>query len=95
MDMVLPFFFWPQRFPMDQNQPTDQLRSSSSEVQASWNVKAQQEAADCGRVGWSPRIQRMRFETFLSTHDLSNSSVLDVGCDPGYFLHHPLSRASD
>jgi len=45
-----------------------------------WNKKAKNGSTDCERVEQSKRTQLMRYEAFLQAHDLTDRSILDVGC---------------
>ena len=62
------------------------------QVLSYWDQRARQAATDCERVEWSRRTQRMRFETFLLSHDLRGKSVLDLGCGVADFYEHLCRR---
>ncbi len=73
----------------------DKHDSYLRQTQAYWDNKATTAKSDAERVEWSQRSQRMRFETFLMTHDLQNRSVLDVGCGVADFRTHLQRRNVD
>jgi len=56
-----------------------------------WNKKAKESSTDCERVEQSRRTQLMRFEAFLQSHEITGSSILDLGCGSGdlwQYLQH-------
>ncbi len=61
---------------------------SLAHVQSYWDEKAKHSSSDSERVEWSQRTQKMRFEAFVTNHDLSGRSILDVGCGVGDLLKH-------
>jgi SAM-dependent methyltransferase len=60
-----------------------------------WTNRARGARDDCDCVEQSLRTQRMRFEAFITTHDLMGRSVLDVGCGAGAFWEHLKTRGID
>lgn len=69
------------------------LTSSYDQLLAYWENRARTASTDCERVEFSQRSQRMRFETFILSHELNGKSVLDVGCGLAHFWEH-LQRRS-
>ncbi|WP_169727522.1 class I SAM-dependent methyltransferase [Granulosicoccus antarcticus] len=57
-----------------------------------WDKKSSNAASFIESVEQNSRPQRMRYESFVLAHELSNSSLLDVGCGAGDFLHHLRQR---
>jgi SAM-dependent methyltransferase len=70
----------------------EDLSAASREVQKYWDERARSASDDCLRVDSSKRAQRMRFETFLLSHDLQGKSVLDLGCGVGDLWAHLTRR---
>jgi SAM-dependent methyltransferase len=66
----------------------DSTASGLAGVQAYWEKKATAETDDCARIESGARGQRMRFENFALQHDLTDASVLDIGCGVGDFHEH-------
>lgn len=64
------------------------LNQTIEEVRNYWDERAIQAISDCQKVDASIRAQKMRFESFLINHDLSEKSVLDLGCGVGDFWDH-------
>ena len=60
-----------------------------------WDERAKNFAENCEAVEQSKRTQRMRFEVFVSFHDLRGKSVLDVGCGVGDLCGHLQERGID
>lgn len=57
-----------------------------------WDRRARTLDNDCDRVESGRKGQRLRFEAFLTTHDLSGRSVLDLGCGVGDFFDRLRAR---
>ena len=64
---------------------TDRLRSF-------WDERARNAPTDAERVDSQRRAQRMRFEAFVLSHELSGASILDVGCGVGDLYGHLADR---
>lgn len=61
---------------------------SHAQAQSYWDEKAKHSSNDHERVEQSQRTQKMRFEAFVTNHDLNGCSILDVGCGVGDLLKH-------
>ncbi len=53
-----------------------------------WDRKSSTASSNSESVEQNSRPQKMRFELFVSNHDLDKCSLLDVGCGTGDFLYH-------
>lgn len=60
-----------------------------------WDRKSSSSKTFIESVEQNSRPQRMRYESFVLGNDLSHSSLLDVGCGAGDFLHHLKQRNLD
>lgn len=69
-----------------------QVESYLSQTKKYWDKKASANLSGSEKVEWSPRAQRMRFESFLLAHQLNGKSILDIGCGTGDFLAHMRRR---
>ncbi len=68
------------------------LNQTIEQVRNYWDERATQAISDCQKVDASLRAQKMRFESFLLNHNLTNKSVLDLGCGVGDFWDHLQAR---
>lgn len=57
-------------------------------VRTYWDERATRHGDDCVKIESSKRAQRMRFESFVLSHELAGRSILDVGCGTGDLLEH-------
>jgi SAM-dependent methyltransferase len=64
-------------------------------LRAYWDERAASGRDDCERVEQSLRTQRMRFEAFVTGHELRGRSLLDVGCGAGGLWEHLQARGID
>jgi SAM-dependent methyltransferase len=68
------------------------LDDTNQALQRFWDERAASSATDAERVDSNRRSQRMRFESFVLTHDLVGRSILDVGCGVGDLYGHLRDR---
>ncbi|MBY0493504.1 MAG: class I SAM-dependent methyltransferase [Cyanobacteria bacterium] len=60
-----------------------------------WDARAREKSDDCERIESGRKGQRLRFESFLRSHDLRGRSVLDIGCGVGDFLERLTAHGAD
>lgn len=65
-----------------------EIQKSLQNIQQFWDNRAKNTDDDYAKVDTSMRTQRMRFEAFVTSHDLHNKSILDVGCGVGDLWQH-------
>jgi SAM-dependent methyltransferase len=68
------------------------LEAGIAQASNYWNTRASHSSTNCERVESSQRAQKMRYEAFALYHDLTNCSLLDVGCGTGDLWEHVKQR---
>ncbi len=69
----------------NQNKP---INDDLKRLRAYWDERADSLDDNCAKVEQSQRTQRMRFEAFITQHQLDGKSILDVGCGTGDLWSH-------
>ena len=74
----------------------EEERRGLDRLRTYWDGRARSSLGDLEKLEWTHRrTQRLRFEAFLLHHDLSGSSVLDIGCGLADFYQHLRRRGTD
>ena len=64
------------------------LKNGIEQAVKYWDKKSDDSSSNLESVEQNGRPQRMRYESFILANDLTNTSILDVGCGAGDFLYH-------